>query len=261
MNGSKGLLQRQSSTPWHLEETYRALIPLSVEAIKMLALVNGGAAVAILAYLGNLAKYVAHQPNMVRPLMWFCAGLLASATTFIVAYHTQLRLYQEERDRADGKPVVQLHGYLITVGSFLLFFAAVAFAVGCYTGASAMKKATHPARGNAAVTIVERAGFLRVQMRRANLNSVAPKCPPLAFDFWPERSSSTGARSSFWRKLYCSKRSSDGVPTATESLWGLRAPCKTHTGQNSLSPANDVPQNRTGPFVFRFHRPDVVPCP
>ena len=36
---------------FHLEETYKGLVPLSIEAIKMLALVNGGAAVAILAYL------------------------------------------------------------------------------------------------------------------------------------------------------------------------------------------------------------------
>jgi hypothetical protein len=46
--GSRG--NQESTTPWHLEETHKALIPLSIEAIKTLALVNGGAAVAILAY-------------------------------------------------------------------------------------------------------------------------------------------------------------------------------------------------------------------
>ena len=93
MNGSgKDSRGSQGSTPWHLEQTYKALIPLSIEAIKMLALVNGGAAVAILAYLGNIARYagVAHQPNMVRPLLWFSAGLWAAAMTSIVAYQ-QLR--------------------------------------------------------------------------------------------------------------------------------------------------------------------------
>jgi hypothetical protein len=85
MNGfGKGSRGSQGSTPWHLEETYKALIPLSIEAIKMLALVNGGAAVAILAYLGNIAGHAsaAHQPNMVRPLVWFSAGLLVTAITF-----------------------------------------------------------------------------------------------------------------------------------------------------------------------------------
>ena len=40
---------------WHLTETYKTLITLTVEALKMLALVNGGAAVAVLTYLGNLS--------------------------------------------------------------------------------------------------------------------------------------------------------------------------------------------------------------
>lgn len=143
MNGFKDSRKNPSSTPWHLEETYKGLIPLSIEAIKMLALVNGGAAVAILAYLGNIAGHAsaAQQPDMVRPLAWFSAGLLASAVTFIVAYHVQLRLYFEESQKADGKSVHQRHGYGVTVGSFLLLFAAIAFGVGCVTAASAIKKA------------------------------------------------------------------------------------------------------------------------
>jgi hypothetical protein len=48
---------------FHLEETYKGLIPLSIEAIKMLALVNGGAAVAILAYLGNIAGHAPTVPQ------------------------------------------------------------------------------------------------------------------------------------------------------------------------------------------------------
>ena len=74
----------------------------------MLALVNGGAAVAILAYLGNIAGHAptAPQPDMIRPLAWFSTGLLAAAITFIVAYHTQLLLFQEESDRVTANPVV-----------------------------------------------------------------------------------------------------------------------------------------------------------
>jgi len=134
---------------FHLEETYKGLIPLSIEAFKMLALVNGGAAVAILAYLGNIAGHAptAPQPDMIRPLAWFSAGLFAAAITFIVAYHTQLLLFQEESDRADGKSISQRHirhEYGIILGSSLLVFAAVAFGIGCITAASAIKKAGHP---------------------------------------------------------------------------------------------------------------------
>ncbi len=41
------------TTPWHLQETYKSLITISVECLKMLAIVNGGAAVAVLTYLGT----------------------------------------------------------------------------------------------------------------------------------------------------------------------------------------------------------------
>jgi hypothetical protein len=36
------------ASEWHLTETYKGLITLSVEALKMLALANGGAAVGVL---------------------------------------------------------------------------------------------------------------------------------------------------------------------------------------------------------------------
>jgi hypothetical protein len=39
-------------------ETYKSLISLSTEGFKFCALANGGAAVAILAYLGNVAARV-----------------------------------------------------------------------------------------------------------------------------------------------------------------------------------------------------------
>jgi len=111
----------------------------------MLALVNGGAAVAILAYLGNIAGHAptVPQPDMICPLAWFCAGLLAAAITFIFAHWTQLLLFQEESDKADGKSVSRHvrheHGFML--GYLLLLFAAVAFGIGCITAASAIKKA------------------------------------------------------------------------------------------------------------------------
>jgi hypothetical protein len=54
MNG-KGFSAQKAKWDFHPEETFKSLITISVEALKTLALVNGGAAVALLAYLGNLA--------------------------------------------------------------------------------------------------------------------------------------------------------------------------------------------------------------
>jgi hypothetical protein len=65
----------------------------------MLALVNGGAAVAVLTYLGNLASrspVPAHVPAIKPALLSYCAGLVATVLAFLAAYCTQLALYNEE---------------------------------------------------------------------------------------------------------------------------------------------------------------------
>jgi hypothetical protein len=66
MNGMKGFPPNRSPFDFHPEETFKSLITISIELLKMLALVNGGAAVALLAYLGNLASRAsgARPPNM-----------------------------------------------------------------------------------------------------------------------------------------------------------------------------------------------------
>jgi hypothetical protein len=89
--------QKKNDGPWkwHIEETFKGLIALSIELLKALLLINGGAAVAILAYLGSLASHAspgAHQPNMKNALLCFSLGVLTAAMTFLVAYLTQLRL-------------------------------------------------------------------------------------------------------------------------------------------------------------------------
>jgi hypothetical protein len=133
---------------WHIQETYKGLITLSVEALKALALVNGGAAVALLTYAGN---HVVHSPNakvphLGRPLLWYCGGLLAVVVASLLAYWTQLQLYQEQRaihERApqENQPVRRTHGHGITAAGALALISAVAFALGCWYAASALRKA------------------------------------------------------------------------------------------------------------------------
>jgi hypothetical protein len=90
--------QNDGPWKWHIEETFKGLIALSIELLKALLLINGGAAVAILAYLGNLASHpVAHLPNMKNALLCFAGGVFTTALAFIAAYFTQFRLYYEER--------------------------------------------------------------------------------------------------------------------------------------------------------------------
>jgi uncharacterized membrane protein YidH (DUF202 family) len=124
---------------WHIQETFKGLIALSIEALKALLLINGGAAVAILAYLGSLASHSpsVHLPSMKSALLCFAVGVLAAAVAFIVAYFTQLRLYSEERARHSRQSFRTRHPIWLTIGTLLVIASASAFAFGCWNAASA----------------------------------------------------------------------------------------------------------------------------
>lgn len=143
MSGSPRGSVPPSDTSWHVTETYKGLITLSVEALKMLALVNGGAAVAMLTYLGNLVAHGptgAARPNIVPALLCYCAGLFATALAFCAAYVTQLRLYNEESHLRAGMPVTRRHVYGVLAGVVLAVIAALAFGAGCVWAACALSR-------------------------------------------------------------------------------------------------------------------------
>jgi len=127
---------------WHITETFKGLITLSVELVKMLALVNGGAAVALLAYLGNFAAHNSGErpPQLTHALLWFCGGLAATALAVLCAYLTQLRLYVEERRQHQGYAVRVWHHWVLVVGSALTVFAVIAFLIGCFSAAAALAR-------------------------------------------------------------------------------------------------------------------------
>jgi hypothetical protein len=126
---------------WHLTETYKALPTLAVEALKILALVNGGATVAVLTYLGNLATRTqlgVTLPNMTPPLLWYCGGLVLTIVAFVGAYVTQLVLYDEELARRSGRSVHRYHICGVWGGVALTILAVFAFTVGCFDAAHAL---------------------------------------------------------------------------------------------------------------------------
>jgi len=148
---------------FHPEETYKSLITITIEVLKTLALVNGGAAVALLAYLGNLTSREPARslPNMTWALVSFAFGLFVTVIAFIVAYLTQLQLYNEDlakdseeeikgsvslaqpvkekelakiplgRGRAKPSAIPEHHRGLLKAAIILVILAALAFAVGC----------------------------------------------------------------------------------------------------------------------------------
>src|SRR5947207_16021942 len=79
----------------HALETYRSLIAISLAGLKTLMLINGGAVVALLAYLGQSPKGPSLAPHAWCSLGGFVFGVVFCVAAFFSAYQTQFALYNE----------------------------------------------------------------------------------------------------------------------------------------------------------------------
>jgi hypothetical protein len=113
----------------HWLETYKSLITLSIEGFKFSALANGGSAVALLAYLGNVAGKSVSTPDMRCPMLAFLTGLAACGLSMLFAYLTQLKLLNEIGRQE--KPLFT-HGWLLWCAIILFAFSIFAFGVGSW---------------------------------------------------------------------------------------------------------------------------------
>ena len=113
-------------------EMFRSVIASGQSAIKSSFLLNGGSAVALLAFIGHLAEF---KPTMVpvfaNCLMPFCYGVLAVSLTAGATYLTQW-FY------ASPKPFAKKAGFTLNIFCILLgFFAYGLFLWGLFSSYSA----------------------------------------------------------------------------------------------------------------------------
>lgn len=104
------------------------MVAISIEAIKYCALANGGAAVALLAYLGNVSAKAptARAPDLSCAMAWFLTGLFFAGALIASVYLTQLELYNESfSDRIPRKKArhkyplwVAMMCFALSLGSF-----------------------------------------------------------------------------------------------------------------------------------------------
>ena len=116
-------------TKEHWLETYKSLITLSTEGFKFSALANGGAAVALLTYLGNVAGKSNATPDMRYPMAAFLVGLGTCGCAMLFAYLTQLKLLNEIG--RDQRPKLS-HGWSLWVAVALFVCSLAAFGVGSW---------------------------------------------------------------------------------------------------------------------------------
>jgi hypothetical protein len=119
----------------HAMETYRSLVTISIEALKIFVLLNGGAIVALLAYLGQVDARVELAWLVAQPLRAFVVGLVLGALGFVGSYLTQLSLYNES---AHGKP--QRHHHFLWATVILGLTSIAAFACGAFATIAAFGK-------------------------------------------------------------------------------------------------------------------------
>lgn len=112
----------------HAAETYRSMISVSVEGFKTLLLINGGAVVAMLAYLGQST----HGPELAARAAWplgaFIVGLGCAAVAFVGSYATQFALYNETVSPSSYKG--PRHMVFVWATLFVVVLSFSAFACG-----------------------------------------------------------------------------------------------------------------------------------
>src|SRR5436190_8712498 len=112
-------------------ETYKSMIAIGTEALKALQLINGGAIVALLAYLGQVPDRGHLAPLAAKPLALFLGGLVAATLGFLGTYLTQLTLLNEFFKGVTFRGPKHMSWLYLTVGialSSLALFALGSFA-------------------------------------------------------------------------------------------------------------------------------------
>lgn len=112
------------------------MVGLATEGLKALLLVNGGAVVALLTFIGN-SKAVAPSARLfVWPAAAFLLGLTLCVAAFCSAYATQYHLYNEQFPDRNFPPRSHMRYFKWT--ATLVGLSLVAFCAGAVTSLCAI---------------------------------------------------------------------------------------------------------------------------
>jgi hypothetical protein len=111
-------------------ETYKSMISIGAEALKALQLINGGAIVAILAYLGQAHTGAAIARSVGKPLWIFVTGLVVATLAFLTTYLTQYFLFNDFFEVDAQKS--QKHVFWLRVTIAVAFISLALFAWGSF---------------------------------------------------------------------------------------------------------------------------------
>lgn len=107
----------------HAIETYKSLIVVSIEALRTLLLLNGGALVALGTLVGSRTI---PAPRLLCSSLFFVGGLVAAGVAFFGSYAVQLTLYNE----AMGTLAQGRHGWVLWATIAIGLFSLTLFGLG-----------------------------------------------------------------------------------------------------------------------------------
>ena len=118
---------------------FDSMIEIALTGFKLMVLLNGGAAVALLAYLGNVttnistgaAGMVVVPPDLRGPMCFFILGLICCVAAVGLGYRTQYFLGKEGGGTADYGS----YRKWFVLGSILFAGSIVSFAIGSFWAA------------------------------------------------------------------------------------------------------------------------------
>src|SRR6266480_416657 len=108
----------------HAIETYKSLVTITLDGLKLLALLNGGAAVALL--LGNVAGKGGYVIPMRESMVCYVIGLVLCGVAYFASYVTQLNLFNESLERPGALP----HTWTLYAAMILCLLSFAAFVAG-----------------------------------------------------------------------------------------------------------------------------------
>lgn len=114
----------------HRAETYKSVITISLEVLKGLILVNGGAAAGMIATLDKLTQVIS-AAALQAAMICFVLGLVAAVAAGIGGYFTQFTMHEKNMGRASMGKVDLFRK--TTIG--LCVLSLIAFATGALTAA------------------------------------------------------------------------------------------------------------------------------
>lgn len=114
-------------------------IDFSLECVRSGILINGGAVVALLAFLGGSNAKIIESESIHTAMICFCLGIICAVLGGITGYVAQIQHAGVSARLSAGKIPNQRPAVLFTVlGIFLMLGAVACFVLGTYFASSAL---------------------------------------------------------------------------------------------------------------------------